>query len=967
MDPSYRPTISDQKERIKKRSNIPSSIPYTDDEEREAKRNRLSSHTSGNSMYARTPQGLYQQRSTQPSNDQLAYTTNRFTDESLQRHTPEDPSSHDVQNNTHDRLEKYEKIAAGLGRSILNPQPFQEESDSSDNGDSDDAAGQFDRTGYKGSPLFVSSSSEGALASNTEFQTPNSQSDDVLSIYSGHQQPHPNQPQNAARFDSKVPSRRIRFNLPDTAHIRHASDHEQARYPRSIPGDNTRSDHLQRPRVPSTVVRQQSIQTRAGALDSNETDRAQSQYQPTRAHHVAPHIPSHTPEQKLNTPAARPSQKSANHQPSASGVSPTPLGDTRPKRSIRPEGFQAPKNILNEIKRPKSRADRVRSYQPQQDFNYPANFASFSAQYAPVAPTLSINPITPIAPTPITPFSRPSARYIPSSSVPRPASTTSSSIQDLASKIPEEQLKKFVPNELDKQVWSYMHRNYPMDWNQIKEFLDLTGTPYVLETLKTRQKIYEAKRKLTVPERKTKDEKIEEEVLAPIFAEFVVPLPVIKPVPEAPVVQPDAKRLANTLEQERLAWATKEAEYQERVRSLEDASAAKTAELKENEKQLKLKNEVQEKYQKLKEEAQTQKEKLKDEKALRVKAECDLKAAQSDINRRALAAAGAARTKGKVTETGFAFSNDGEDGEDEDTQKKTPVKRSKSRKSNNANDLREDGHPRTAGKTLPPAAIQALYKHLNSCKDEEVEEPPEFIQEEELSYFVYTVYRKQWLNDEQEPDDEPKIACGSYTYLNAANVAVTNEILRPHGTASAIKIDPNHDRSLHQGMGEHNMSWAQLDVTDGHVKVWVQRQLHTEFEGKLPLFEDKGILTKTVFAIRQETSSAVSEPVSENTTPTPTTVTTIEEADEIYTTFDLANRTANKKVFNLLWPEEPSGTARKTTLSAIQAKEEARKEREQKLEDLEDHGQLFTEEIDREDGTKVKIFVVQKTVTGPRN
>jgi hypothetical protein len=966
MDPSYRPTISDQRERIRKRSNILTSIPYTNDEERETKKNRLSSHTSGNSMYARTPQGLYQQPSTQPSNDQLAYITNGFTDESLQRHTPENPSSHDMQNNTQDRRKKYEKIAAGLGRSILNPQPFQEESDSSDSGDIDDTAGRAEKTGYKDSPLFVSSSSEGARAPNAEFEAQNSQSDDVLSIYSGHQQSHSNQPQNA-RLNSKVPGRRIRFNLPDAAHIQHASDHEQARYPRSIPGENTRSDHRQRPGVPSTVVRQQSIQTRAGALDSNGTNRAQLQYQPTRAHYVAPHIPSHTPEQRLDNPAARPSQKSANHQPSSSGVSPTPIGDTRPKRSIRPEGFQAPKNILNEIKRPKNRADRVRSYQPQQDLDYPANFASLSAHDGPVAPILSINPITPIAPTHITPFSQPSARYVPSSSVPRPDSTTSSSIQGLASKIPEEQLKRFVPNQLDNQVWSYMHRNDPMDWSQIKEFLDLTGTPYVLETLKTRQKIYEAKRKFTVPERKTEDEKIEEEVLAPIFAEFVAPLSVVKPVPEAPVIQPDAKRLANTLEQERLAWATKEAEYQERVRILEDAFAAKTAELKENEKQLKLKDEVQEKYQKLKEEAQSQKENLKDEKALRVKAERDLKAAQSDINRRALAAAGAARTKGKATDTGSAFSNDGGDGEDEDVQKKTPVKRSKSRKPNSANDLREDGNPRTAGKTLPPAAIQALYKHLNSCKDEEVEEPPEFVQEEELNYFVYTVYRKQWLNDEQEPDDETKIACGSYTYLNAANVAVTNEILRPHSTASAIKIDPNQDRSLHQGVGEHNMSWAQLDVPDGHVKVWVQRQLHTEFEGKLPLFEDKGILTKTVFAIRQETSSAASDPASETTESTPVTVTTIEEGDEIYTTFDLANRTANKKVFNLLWPEEPSGTARKTTLSAVQAKEEARKEREQRMEDQEDHGQLFTEEITREDGTKVKIFVVQKTVTGPRN
>ncbi|KAH0374953.1 hypothetical protein KCU89_g18150, partial [Aureobasidium melanogenum] len=236
-------------------------------------------------------------------------------------------------------------------------------------------------------------------------------------------------------------------------------------------------------------------------------------------------------------------------------------------------------------------------------------------------------------------------------------------------------------------------------------------------------------------------------------------------------------------------------------------------------------------------------------------------AAQSDAHKRSLAQAGAARKTGKATDTGFTFSNDGEDEEGGDEgQKKTPSKRSKSRKSTETNDFREDGHPRTAGKSLPPAAIQALYKHLNNCKDEEEveEEPPEVIQEADLTYFVYTVCRKQWLSSEEEPGDESAIVCGDYTYLNAANAAVTNEILRPHGTASAIKIDPKRERSLHQGMSEHDMAWAQLDVPEGHVKVWVQRQLHTEFVGKLPLFEDKGILSKTVFAIRQETSTTAS-------------------------------------------------------------------------------------------------------------
>ena len=321
----------------------------------------------------------------------------------------------------------------------------------------------------------------------------------------------------------------------------------------------------------------------------------------------------------------------------------------------------------------------------------------------------------------------------------------------MISKIPEEQLLRFVPDRLDSLVWGYRHRKPPLNWSQIQEILDLTGTTYVLETVKSRQKIYEASRKLKEQERVIEVAKPVEEFPKPITNELSAPPAPTRPALPAPAVLADTRRIADTLEQERLHWAAKEAEYQERVKALEAESAARTAELREQEKQLKLKVEVEQKYHKLKEDAQTQKENLKDEKALRVKAERDLKAAQSDISRRSLAAAGAARNKGKATDTGFTFSNDGDEAEDEDLQKKTP-KRSKSRKPNPSSNPREDGHPRTAGKSLPPAAIQALYKHLNKCKDEdevdEADEPAETIQEEELSYFVYTVLRKHCLVEE---------------------------------------------------------------------------------------------------------------------------------------------------------------------------------------------------------------------------
>ncbi|KAH0283880.1 hypothetical protein KCU62_g8748, partial [Aureobasidium sp. EXF-3399] len=968
-------------------------------------------------MYARIPPDLYQQPITQSRPD--PYSANDPVDGIRQRYAPMEPSNYDTQETIQDRHRRYERVAPGLGKSMLANNPFVEESDSNEDGPSDEADVQGEDVERRSTPLFVNSSDSTRL-SQANFQdgrqyghraTGNSLSNDTSGIHSSDQQSQPIQTRDARsgqHYSYRVPTRddlphtmrgqhggamnqtqpatarRAHFKFVDTTQMQPASSHDQARDSRAVLGGRPRSEHRHAPEMP--LARQQPIHTQARtqlafghepARDSRALLR--ENLRPGRRY-----VPEILSAGRGAVQKPQPSHKHASDQSFPSGIPPSPMSDIRPRKSLKLEGYNPPKNILSTVRPRKSDTDRPGHGQLKEDMQYPAQIAaSTSPEYR--------APVTPIAPvasfaqnTPTAPIIQPTARYDAPSPSLRPGSSTSDSIQERINTIPEEQLRNFIPNSLDKQVWEYRHRADPMDWQQIKEILDLTAPPYVLDTVKTRQRIYEAKRKLDKQETTTTAEEIVEQALAPIIPETVAPaattatsvLPPTpinaRPVPPSPAVQADAKRLSETLEEERLLWATKEAELQERIKALESESATKTAELKEHEKQLKLKVEVQEKYQKLKEEAQTYKENFKAEKDSRVKAERDLRTAQSDINRRALAAAGAARNKGKAVDNGFTFSNDDED---EDVRKKTPTKRSNARKPAASSNLRDDGHPQTAGKSLPPAAIQALYKHLNKCKDEDeekIEGPPDFIQEEELSYFVYTVFRKQWSHDAEEPDDDTKIGCGNFTYLNEANVAVTNEILRPHGNASAIKIDPNEERSLHQGMGEFNMAWAQLDVPGGHVKVWVERQLHTEFEGKLPLFEDKGILYKQVWAIRQETTSAAAAAAASDTTSETTgpTITTIEESDEIYTTFDLANRKANEKVFNMLWPEEtstPGSSARKTTLSAVKAKEDARQDRKQRLDDLEDRRELFAEEVDGEDGSKVKVFVVQKTVTGPRN
>ncbi|TIA32436.1 hypothetical protein D6C78_08236 [Aureobasidium pullulans] len=560
-----------------------------------------------------------------------------------------------------------------------------------------------------------------------------------------------------------------------------------------------------------------------------------------------------------------------------------------------------------------------------------------------------------------------------------------------------EELLNFNVTTLDQRVRRWLHPkpgpngddHEPFTWNDITEFLDMYHQGYILESVKARQRMYAAKLAMGLEGSPVEEQHVPMAPMSPEAAQSLAesyeqdfemspsrPAPSTinssRPAPStihssrpAPpktqaspsVKAPDAARLADRLEREKLSGQLKEKRLQQReeellqrIRILEEESIANTLKLKDHEKDRKLKAEVEGKYHKLKEEAQTHKEKLKDEHTARTKAERELKQLHTEAHRLRLAQGASTRKGAKSENAGFVFPKD--DSEDVD---KTPSKRKSSKaKEHDGIEVRADGHPHTAGKTLPSAYIQSLYNHAKEADEEEEKHrpPPEIIQEADLTYFVYTVHRKQWALEEAEPSDEDNFVCGSYSYLNEANAQVTNEILRPHGN-SGIAIDPLKPRSLHQGMGEFNMSWAQLDVPTGHVKVWCQRQLHTEFVGELPVFEARGLLCRTVFAVRQEiTSISTAMPNStsaDNTTTTtpPTTpplpaMSSTTEDPEIYTTFDLANLKASEKLFLL---EHGSVESQSRRLDDIRNRQEADRVRKQALEDLEDHRELFDGEM----------------------
>jgi hypothetical protein len=540
--------------------------------------------------------------------------------------------------------------------------------------------------------------------------------------------------------------------------------------------------------------------------------------------------------------------------------------------------------------------------------------------------------------------------------IPRPGPVESDPVEDLPN-FTNAQLNAFVPNALDMQVMGFRRRQ--MAWDDIGMILSINGAEFILGEVKARYRLHCAKRALersssvvVVVDQAAAGAQPAPAVTNNVQAEeqhqqHVAPyLP--PPAKQQPSTSSDMDKMVEKIESERAAWHLEKQTLQARIALLEtqDTILIQDFEQRHNTQQRRLVSVI---------------EKCRNEQALREKAERELKEEKSENHRRALAQASAVRRA--------------EGAKPDDASKSTtPAKKKAAQKEKNEQstettsvELREDGRPSTGGKKLSEQLV-AMYlssvgKESNNAgneQDEPFADAPELLQQADITYFVYAVMRKQWFIDEPEPEDEG-IVCNQYTYLNQANAEVTNEVLRPHGN-DGIVIDVLQDRSLHQGTDGNQLAWAQLDVPTGHVKVWVERSLHTEWQGELPTFETRGLINKTVYAVKQETISREEAEEGEIVTSTRTT-TTSEEAAEIYTTFDLANIKACDRMFNLRWG--PVETASKR-LDDIVRRQDARDTCKYMLEDLEESGELFSDKLEK-NGQTIKIWVVQKTVVGPRN
>lgn len=529
------------------------------------------------------------------------------------------------------------------------------------------------------------------------------------------------------------------------------------------------------------------------------------------------------------------------------------------------------------------------------------------------------------------------------------ATPTQSPSPEVISSLTKKQILAFEPTAQDRQISQWLKEDYT--WDNIVQLLKLSNQMRLpLAQLQFRQQLYQAKHNIK-PEAKPAQKEAPIQPLSTSARE-----PQTAPV-KRPERDPDASAIARQVELDKLAWQTEKSDLERTSETLRQelqaerqVSGSLRSELEEANRQLRLKTELQDKLAQKNDEVQQLKQRLQDERVLRNNAEQNL----TEKNRRELARAGASRAQGRAQGSGFTFSKLEASDDEKAEKKKTPVKKKVAVQKAEVAHQREDGRPSTGGKTISQAMLQNYMKHYEASLDvgeeEEVEEEPQSITQDNLTYFLYTVRRKQWLKSDPEPEVDG-IVCSSHTYLNRANAQVQREVLRPFGD-DGIAIEQDKDFRLHGGRGDFDMSWAQVEVPNGFVKVWVERDVHTAYEGVLPTFEPKGMLSRTVFAVKQEHCRA-----GEN-------VAVAEEQGEIYTTFDLANRKASDRLFNLQWADTSM------RIDDVQKKSEADRKRKQTLEDLEDKRELFSERLEGEEGEEgswIKIWVVQKTVVGPRN
>lgn len=293
----------------------------------------------------------------------------------------------------------------------------------------------------------------------------------------------------------------------------------------------------------------------------------------------------------------------------------------------------------------------------------------------------------------------------------------------------------------------------------------------------------------------------------------------------------------------------------------------------------------------------------------------------------------------------------------------TPMRSHQKKRKTDAVELRPDGFPKTAGKSLPQRYINAHLKHIEKAPeetDEDDEWSPEEILDGDLSYNVYYVKRKQWLHSEaegEEPADSLVLKCHETTDLKEANTEATKEVLCPWSDAGIV-FEHGMENQLLFGSNDGMVSNL-LTVPEGCIKVWVEKEVCTAYRGKLPKFEPESFIKRKIWIVKKQTSileTADSEDQDQDQQ------LPAQEIGPVCTTFDLANKEASDKLLDATFVT----TATRYEDVLVQ-KSKAREEAMEILRVLEEQENLFSGEDTMKNGQLVKVWVEESELKGPRN
>ena len=268
------------------------------------------------------------------------------------------------------------------------------------------------------------------------------------------------------------------------------------------------------------------------------------------------------------------------------------------------------------------------------------------------------------------------------------------------------------------------------------------------------------------------------------------------------------------------------------------------------------------------------------------------------------------------------------------------------------------GYPEVAGKTVIDCSAMAGHDLETDSQDPSDSDMPtqEQILDGDVVYNRYIVKRKSWPEDDEPEDDEDTVimVCGSYASRREANVAAAQEIYL-HAGIDDITINAQEEYTFHHQPGDDRMACLLVKVANGHLRVWVEREVHSKYKSEPPKFEKADFFPRRVFGVKTMTEPAGAD-------ATGGYVGIPQDVGGVYMTLGIANT----KAVNTFVDKTLNSKATRIDDVKVERNQAVRRW-DERLDKMDDDGTLFCEEMRNARGDLVKVWVEEKVVEGARN